>query len=77
MDKVVRTLGIILFKEFEVMAQYLEEEYGMQYDRDEQFVICPECGEPIYKCDWEMEEYNRITDEDELIMFCPICEYEF
>ena len=39
-------------------ANMLENIYGVQYDREEQFVICPECGEPIYKCDWPQSTFE-------------------
>ena len=42
-----------------------EEEYGTHIDWEERFFICPECGEPIYECDWEDEELNC----------CPVCEF--
>lgn len=47
------------------------EDYGTYVDEEERFFICPECGEPIYECDW--------TDSDFYIsaigaFCCPICE---
>ena len=48
-------------------ARYCEETYGIRVDWEEEFFICPECGEPIYCCDWIDEEF--IT--------CPICEFHF
>ena len=60
-------------KTFEEMASYLEETYGVQYDREEEFVVCPECYEPIYKCDWAPSEFNTERYET----FCPICGYKF
>lgn len=48
-------------------AKYCEKVYGIQVDWEEEFFICPECGESIYECDWEDEEF----------IFCPICEYYF
>ena len=51
---------------WEARAKEVEEVYGGFVDWDEAFYICPECDEPVYKCDW---------DEDELTKFlCPICE---
>lgn len=51
---------------WEARAKEVEEVYGGFADWKEAFYICPECGEPIYKCDW---------NEDELTKFlCPICE---
>ena len=54
---------------FREYARYLEDNYGAQFDREEGFVVCPECGEPIYACDWTVWEY---TDEDDNCI-CPIC----
>ena len=47
------------------IAQYLQDEYGVFVDWDEEFFICPECGEPIYKCDWCIDELGA----------CPVCEF--
>ena len=52
------------------MAKVVEAEYGGYVDWDEEFFNCPECGEPIYKCDWDAEEL--VTDGGEY--FCPVCE---
>ena len=30
----------------------------------ERFYNCPECGEPIYECDWDVDELDPI---------CPVC----
>ena len=32
-------------------SKIIAEEYGTQVDYEEEFFICPECGEPIYKED--------------------------
>ena len=46
-------------------AEYVEETYGTFVDWTEGFFICPECGEPIYKDDYEsLDESNM----------CPVCE---
>lgn len=51
---------------WEARAKEVEEVYGGFVNWEEAFYICPECEEPVYKCDW---------DEDELAEFlCPICE---
>lgn len=34
---------------WEKLAKAVEKEYGCQVDWDEEFFICPECGEPVYK----------------------------
>ena len=48
---------------WERVAQYLEDEYGTFVDWDEKFFVCPECGEPIYECDWSDDELHS----------CPVC----
>lgn len=54
---------------FRSFAKYLEKEYGVLFDREEGFVICPECGEPLYQCDWDVNDYS--DDDDNYI--CPVC----
>lgn len=52
---------------WESNAKYVERVYGSFVDWKERFYLCPECGEPIYECDW---------DENELCdMICPVCGY--
>lgn len=46
-------------------ATLCEELYGVFADYDEEYFICPNCGEPIYKSDWWRRE-NWAN--------CPICE---
>lgn len=46
-------------------AEQVEENYGTLVDYTERFYICPECGEPVYEDDWDMEDF-----EDRI---CPIC----
>ena len=50
---------------WECIARYCQDEYGIFVDWEERFFICPECGEPIYECDWEDEELRA----------CPVCEF--
>ena len=45
-----------------------EVEYGMTLNTKEGYFICPECGEPVYECDW--------TDEELRAYLCPICQFE-
>ena len=52
---------------WERVARHCEEEYGTHIDWDEEFFICPECEEPIYRVDWEDEE----------LRICPVCEFEW
>jgi len=58
--------------EFERFATTLVETFGVQYDEDEGFVICPECGEPLYECDWPMNEIGSLVDKY-MVYACPIC----
>ena len=51
-------------------ANFLEKTYGSQYDREEQFVICPECGEPLYKCDWPRDTFDVVDGA----WYCPVCD---
>lgn len=52
------------FKIWEVNAHVVESTYDGFVDWDERFYNCPECGEPVYECDWSNEE---------LLELCPIC----
>ena len=47
-------------------ARKLEDLYGVLVDYDEEFFICPECGEPIYREDWCAEDFK---------WECPICNF--
>lgn len=53
---------------WERAKELCEEDYGTYVDEEEGFFICPECGEPIYKCDWE--EYKDWN-------ICPICNFDY
>ena len=48
-------------------AIYCEETFGIHVDTREGFFICPECGEPIYECDWRGHDWD----------YCPICNFNF
>lgn len=50
---------------WELAADYAKEVYWVQVDEEDRFFICPECGEPIYECDWADSDY----------MHCPICDF--
>ena len=52
-------------KTWEEIAFELEKDYGVYVDWDERFFICPECGEPVYECDWDADD----------LMCCPICDF--
>ena len=67
-------------KKFIEALTYVNENFGVEYGEgaDERvpaftniegaWYICPECGEPIYFCDW--------ADEDNF-MRCPICHWNY
>ena len=59
---------------FNKFANMLENTYGTFYDRDEHFVICPECGEPIYDDDWDATDYMEIEEDGKVTYYCPCCE---
>ena len=48
-------------------AEYCEKVYGAYVDWDERFFECPECGEPIYECDWDEHDWS----------ICPVCDFTF
>lgn len=58
-------------REYEKMIQWEENAkeaeyvYGSFVDWEERFYKCPECGEPIYECDWSERELKEFL--------CPIC----
>lgn len=52
---------------WEYVAKVVERDYGCYVDWDEEFYICPECDEPIYKCDYPFIYVGLI---------CPVCENE-
>ena len=58
---------------WERVARAVEEETGTFVEWDEEFFICPECGEPVYKCDWRESDYTEgqsYAGE----YYCPICD---
>ena len=50
-------------------AKYCEENYGIFVDWDEEYFICPECGELVYAEDWHDIEFAFAT-------ICPICQFD-
>ena len=54
---------------FRKFAIRLEDVYGVQFDREEGFVVCPECEEPLYDCDWDKSDF--INEDCNFV--CPIC----
>ena len=57
------------------LANEVELVYGGYVNREEEFFICPECDEPIYKSDWLDSDF--VIDPDyhtKLRLYCPCCE---
>ena len=53
---------------WELNARIVEQIYGGYVDWDERFYECPNCGEPVYECDWSNRQlYTEL---------CPICGFE-
>jgi len=53
---------------WELNARIVEQIYGGYVDWNERFYECPNCGEPVYECDWS----NRQLRAE----LCPICGFE-
>lgn len=53
--------------QWEINAHTVEDVYGgyVDWDGDERFYECPECGELIFECEW--------TAEDSKKELCPVC----
>ena len=49
-------------------AVMCEELYGAETNMKEGYFVCPECGEPIFECDWR--EHDDWT-------VCPVCGFNF
>lgn len=49
------------------IVEYLQNTMDVYVDEEEGFFECPECGDPIYECDWEGYDFHT----------CPVCEYDF
>ena len=48
-------------------AKMVEEEFGGYVNWDEEYFICPECGEVVDSLDWDDDDFSYNT-------ICPICE---
>jgi predicted RNA-binding Zn-ribbon protein involved in translation (DUF1610 family) len=58
----------LIYKEWCAVAEHCEDTYGIQYDKEEEFFTCVECGEPIYFADYGDEVDPWV---------CPICGFNF
>lgn len=57
------------------LANEVEFVYGGYVDHEEEFFVCPECDEPIYKCDWTDSDFAMgRTYRGRLRLYCPCCE---
>lgn len=54
--------------QWEKNAHDVENIYGGYVDWEERFYECPECGEPVYECDWGHSELANYL--------CHVCEFE-
>ena len=55
---------------WEKIAMLARMNYGVQVDWDEGFFVCPNCGEPIYDCDWDACDLMDGNGN----FICPVCE---
>ncbi len=53
---------------WEERAKEVEQIYGCYVDWEERFYECPDCGEPVYECDWSESILKSFI--------CPICEFK-
>ena len=53
---------------WESRAKYVELVFGAYVNWEERFYVCPECGEPVYECDWDV---NDLCDA-----ICTICGFD-
>jgi predicted RNA-binding Zn-ribbon protein involved in translation (DUF1610 family) len=51
-------------------ALFCHRVYGAEWNDEDNFFICPECGEPIYH-----EDYN--LELEGIMMCCPICGFDW
>lgn len=58
---------------WELIARYCEKEYDIFVNWEDEYFICPFCGEMVYKCDYVVEDYF-LGHNGGPIFYCPICE---
>ena len=56
---------------WEKLANYCYDTYGSHIDWESRFFICPECGEPIYECDWDEDQVQDFDGN----YYCPVCDF--
>lgn len=52
--------------QWEINARIVAKDCGSHVNWEDRFYICPECGKPIYECDYDEEDFVNYL--------CPICE---
>lgn len=50
-------------------AKVVEKEFGGYVNWEEEYFICPECGEVVDGLDWDDDDFSYNT-------ICPICEFK-
>lgn len=50
-------------------AKVVEKEFGGYVNWEEEYFICPECGEVVDGLDWGDDDFSYNT-------ICPICEFK-
>ena len=66
----------LIYEEWRRVAEHCEEEYGIQYDREEDFFTCVECGESLYFSDFNFSEFSGEIDLWDA-WTCPVCGFDF
>ena len=59
-------------KYFECIAKFCQKTYGVPYYSQDKCFICPECGEPLYKEDYDDEDFI-LGDQ----FGCPVCDFDY
>ena len=48
------------------VAKVVENDFGVQVEREEKIFVCPDCGDVIYECDFNKDSVLALG-------YCPIC----
>lgn len=63
---------------WEHIARYVATTYDTEVNFNEEYFLCPECGEPVYACDYIDSDYflgkNAYYTHGKV--YCPICEQQ-
>lgn len=58
----------MILSNWELAARILEEDCDAEVNMNEEYFICPDCGEPIFSGDWTSEDFMGAE-----CVVCPIC----